>query len=258
MEKRETLDAICERIKALEDEICALRLQNKRMRVVIAALVVIAVLPYLIAAGMQTQTFSVLRVERLEFVQDGELVASIAGVRVRGRGSGLGIYDEDDKPVIAIDSHTGGSNAGSRGIFLLDKEGNRAISLLTMSNGSNSVNVFNTKGKIVATLNSVSKDIPASYRDSGSLAICDANGDIRIGLGVGNEGNGGMSFVDRDGNIGVTISARDTGGRIEIARTPRVGNTKALAVAIGVDKNGSGFIGITNSLGLPLWSSPQW
>jgi len=256
MEKKETLDAICERIKALEDEICALRLQNKRMRVVIAALVVIAVLPYLIAAGMQTQTFSVLRVERLEFVQDGELMAGIVGGKTIAPGSGLLIYDKENKPLVRISSISYGSNAGSRGINLLDKEGKEAISLHTSSDGSNSVVVFNNNEKIVAILGTMSELNPKEYTNSGYLIIGDRTGEMKISLFVSSEGDGMIGVKSRDGKSGVSIGGQDTGGRIEISRNPRLGNTKTSAVTLCVTENGLGYIGISNSLGLPIWSTP--
>jgi len=258
MEMNETLDVICERIKALEGEVCALRVQNKRMRVVIAALVVFAALPYLIAAGMQTQTFSVLRVEQLEFVKDGELMAAIVGGKTIAPGSGLLICDKDYKPVVRISSVSGGPVAGSQGIHLLDKEGNEAISLHTSSNGENSVVVFNSKKKIVAVLGTAGRNMPSFARDCGYLSICDGTGKIKILSSVNSEGDGVIYVNSRDGESGVSISGCDTGGRIEISRNPRLGNTKQNAVTICVTDEGVGYVGISNSLGLPIWSTPLW
>jgi len=234
MEKRETLDAIWERIKALEGEVCALQVQNKRLRVIIAALVFLAVLPYLLAAGMQTQTFSVLRVERIEFVQDGEVMAAIVGGKTVGPGSGLIICDKDNKPMVQISSFSGGPFAGSRGIVLLDREGKRAITLTAAPVGINAVNVFNNEGKIVAFLGTTGELSHPFDRNSGLLYISDGTGKPMINLAV----------------------LPDTGGDIRIWRSSRVSNAEKPAVVISVAKNGSGTITTTDFLGLPIWISP--
>jgi len=256
MEKRkETLEAICERIKALENEVCALRVQNKRMRVVIAALVVIAVLPYLLAAGMQTQTFRVLRVERLEFVKDGELMAAIAGAKT-GFLYGLRIYDKVSKPMVEIFSLTSGSFAGLRLFNLLDKYGKTAIGITTAPNGNNSIVVFNSKGRIVTSLGTVGGTNPAADRDSGHLTIMDGAGRMKMNFFVIPKGDGMIGVTSRDGESGVFIGGGDTGGRIEIGRSRRLGNTKKLAVTISVAPDGSGVIVTTDSSGSIIWSSP--
>jgi len=233
MERNETLDVICERIKALEEEVRAQKVQNKRLRVVIAALVVLAALPYLLAAGMYTQTFSVLRVERIEFVEEGELMAAIEGGKTLGPGSGLGIYDKNGKLVVAIGFLTGGPVAGSRGIYLLDKKEKPVIALMALPDGSTAVCVLNNEGKIVANLGTPGELLPIAER-----------------------GNGCLEIFNRYGEYGVAITGEDTGGRIQIIRSHRVGNPKVAAVAIGVTKKGSGLIGVYNRSGSLIWGTP--
>jgi len=257
MEKRETLDAIYERIKTLEGEICALQVQNKRLRVIIAALVFLAVLPYLLAAGIQTQTFSVLRVERLEFVRDGKLMAAIAGGETGILGYGLRIYDKDGKPMVEIDYQTGGPFAGLHRFALINKHGESAIDIVAAPKGWNDVLVYNSKRVIVASLGAASRDMSGLDRDSGYLFIRDGTGKTKIGFSVTPEGNGLIGVNSRDGKSGVAISGEATGGRIEIVRSPSVSNTKKLlAVTIGVAKNGSGYIETTNASGSPIWTTP--
>jgi len=236
MERNETLDVICERIKALEGEVFALRMQNKRMRVVIAALVFLAVLPYLIASGMQTQTFSVLRVERLEFVRDGELVASVHGLTVGEVSRLLAISDKDNEPIVIIASNTPDKNRGFNMMFFYSKRGKGGINLASTPDGNCMLLINNYMGNPVVCLGaSVEKDA--------------------IGYGTGY-----LNISDKDGKerISLFIEPKNGSGKLQIARAPHQGSTEKAAVTIGVFPDGSGFVGTTNSLGLPLWSSPQW
>jgi len=171
MERKETLEAICERIKALEGEVCALRVQNKRMRVVIAALVVFAALPYLIAAGMYTQTFSVLRVERIEFVQDGELAAIMRGKVIPGIGSELDIYDKAGTLVVAISSATDGPFAGVQGLTVGERG---RVGLVITREGNGCMGIYNQYGKCVVLLSALSTK--GMKRVGGFLSIYDGDG----------------------------------------------------------------------------------
>jgi len=234
MERNETLNVICERIKALEGEVCTLRVQNNRLRVVIAALVVIAVLPYLIAAGMQTQTFSVLRVERLEFVRDDKVIAIMHGDVIPGMGSGLGIYDEAGIRMVAIVSFTGGPFPGAKGLAVGFPGVGGGVVFAVSPDGNGSMGIYNKYMKPVVALGAGSK---------GEMVRVD---------------DGYLFIHDRDGNrlLAASVDPKFNNFKLQIGRTPGQGNIETAAVTITVSPGGSGVITTTNSLGLPIWTSP--
>jgi len=234
MERNETLNVICERIKALEGEVCTLRVQNNRLRVVIAALVALAVLPYLLAAGMQTQTFSVLRVERLEFVEGGNLVAIMEGGAIPGIGSALSIYDSVGKQVVAIGSFTGGPFAGFQGLVLGPVEAGGGAGFVVTPDGNGVVVINNKYKKTVVQLGAFSKG------------------------GMARVGDGYLFVYDRDGNriLSASVNPITNAPILHIERLPHQGDTTMAAVAISVALNGSGIITTTNRSGFPIWISP--
>jgi len=234
MENEEILDAIEERINALEEEVRKLRGINARLCVVLACLIALVVASYLILVGKELKLIRVLRVERIEFVRDGKLIAAIAGERTLGLSSSLGIYDKDGIRMVVIGSTGTGPFAGSQGLFLGPAGVGGGVGFFVTPDGNGRMEIWNKYGKRVVLLGALS-ELEKMRVGDGYLIIC-----------------------DKDGNkiLSASIDPEHNAGKLQISRTPGQGDTEKAAVAIGVLPGGSGVIATTNSLGLPIWTSP--
>jgi len=257
MERKETLDAIEERIKALEGEVRTLRAQNAGLGACLAGLIVLVAVSYLIVVGMELKLLRVLRVEKIEFVKDGELIAYIDCGSITGMGDVLSIKDKDGNPIVAIGFITEGFLNGTRGLSVFNMKGEGVASIVTTPEGSGRIGIMNRKGKIVAVLGAQDIKTSFTYPDSGFLFIL--NGDVGgIALNCDPKGNGVIGVFFKDGKFGASLGCSDYGGSLEIFRNSRVGDTVQPAVTIGVAPNGSGGIAASNRLGTPIWSTPAW
>jgi len=258
MEKKETLDAIEERIKALDGEVRTLRAQNAGLGACLAGLIVLVAVSYFIVVGMELKLLRVLRVERIEFVKDGELIAYIDCGGITGMGDVLSINDKDGNPIVAIGSITGGFLDGARGLSVFNMKGEGVAGIVTTPEGSGRLGIMNKKGKIVAVLGAQDIKDPLMYSDSGYLAIFNRDGIGRIFLQCDSKGSGAIVVCNKDGRIGAMLGCSDYGGTLDILRDSRVGNTAKPAVTIGITPNGAGGIVTTNRSGSPIWVSPSW
>lgn len=202
--------------------------------VVIGGFLGIVVLICIIVAIVETIPLSTLRVRQIEFVQDDVAIAYICGVRLPSGDYGLGIYSKDGKLLMVVSSVTSGPFAGSHTVTLYNQKMQAGVSLLVDSNGNGHVIIGNEEGKAAAAFGA-GGEIP--FRRSG---------------------DGYLSIYDKEGHIGalLTIDYKSKGGILFIYRTSPEMETSVAAVGIMVDRNGSGSIVTTDSLGLPVWTSP--
>jgi len=258
MEKKETLDAIEERIKALEGEVRTLRAQNAGLGACLAGLIVLVAVSYFIVVGMELKLLRVLRVERIEFVKDGELIAYIDCGSIPGMSDVLSINDKDGNPIVVIGSITGEFLNGTRGLSVFNMKGEGVAGIVATPEGSGRISIMNKKGNIVAVLGAQDIKTSFTYPDSGYLFIINGDGIGGIALQCDPKGNGAIVVRNKDWSIGASLGCSDYGGLLGIFRNYRVGNTAQAAVTIGITTNGAGGIVTTNRSGTPIWSTPAW
>jgi len=235
MEKKETLDAIEERIEALEEEVRRLRGINARLCIALACLIALVVVSYLIV-GKELKLLRVLRVEKLEFVKDGELVASVSGVGRPNIGYAFTIYDGDNKPMMEIASFSFASNSSLREVNFYNENAKPGIKFRVSPDGSGTIVIMNRKGNVVAALGVQDTKDPVADPDSGYLIIF--NGVTQTPV--------------------VSLGCSKLGGSLALLRNPYVGDTTKPAVGIGITTTGSGSIVTTKRSGSQIWGTPAW
>ncbi|MFZ8852819.1 MAG: hypothetical protein ACO2PL_12045 [Armatimonadota bacterium] len=148
-------------------QISALRRENRFLKVGLVFCLVLSAMPYL--TGFQPETISAKRVvtEKVKFVSDGKIEASIV---VHPQGNGLGVLDRNGLPIAFFAKGIFGSGMG-----VYNDKGKASVLIADMPEGG-SVGVFNKDGELAVSIN-----IPLF---GGSVNVHDHKGNILASMGA--------------------------------------------------------------------------
>jgi hypothetical protein len=213
-------------------QISALRRENRLLKVGLVFCLVLSALPYI--TGFQPETISVKRVvtERIEFVSDGEKVASLV---VHPNKLGLVIEDRNAKGLVFL----GTSLLGGL-VSVYNRDGRLVAHMASLLWGG-SLSVMNNDNKRVAGID--------AFPNGGSVYV--GNNDAKTVASIGVLPDEGAIYVrNNDENRVIGLEATQHGGMISVST-----NDETPVAQMRSDRNG-GVIAVGDKKGRAIWSAP--